>query len=74
MSFERTKASFCALFLLAGCSNGARLTDRPWDEILSQGAREEHRSCQKVSITGSPGYYTCDDDQQAEPYIDHLFN
>lgn len=75
MSFERTKVGFCALFFLtAGCSSSGRLTDKQWDEIFAQGLKEQQQSCGKVSVVGAPGYYSCDDDQQAEPYIDHLFN
>ncbi len=86
MSFERTKAGFCALFLLAGCGqtslNDRRLTDREWNDIHSlgwsmyqaQSKRDSSSKCDKVKVVGSPGYYTCGGDQKLEPYYGHLFD
>lgn len=81
MSLERTKAGVCALFLLAGCSPlsaGNRLSDRDWDAIMSEGVRQSYaesgKSCDKVKVVGSPGYYSCPDDYKVEPYVGHLFD
>ena len=73
MQGQRATAGVCALFLLAGCGNSNRLTDREWDAVFSEGVKASHKNCQKVSTVGSPGYYRCEGDQPAEPYIDHLF-
>lgn len=71
---QRAASGVCALFFLAGCGNGTdRLSDREWNAIFNEGVQASYTNCQKVSVSGAPGYHKCDGDQPVEPYIDHLF-